>query len=165
MLCFLHVWALFFYEMQWVVFPPVLSFAVEGSFFLFFFSVVVLLLNFFLVSEPCKDDIEICCRKRLFHSARPPPDHYCLQTWAREARDPCWEFWLAWGCMCLALCLNIMYFLKTNKPGSETFILSQIMSEVYNLRITDPFISNLFHLESGAVSITRAKPFQTWWLV
>lgn len=64
-----------FYEMQWVVFPPVLSFAVQG-----FLSDMVPLLNFVLVSEPCKDDTEICCRKKLFHSARPPPDFHVTTT-------------------------------------------------------------------------------------
>ena len=63
---------LIFYEMQWVVFPPVLSFAMQG----FFLSDVVPLLNFLLVSEPCKDDIEICCRKKLFHGPGPPPDFH-----------------------------------------------------------------------------------------
>lgn len=73
MLHFLHVWALFFYEMQWVVFPPLLYRD-------FFLPDVVPLLNFVLVSEPCKDDIEICCRKKLFHSARPPPDFRVTTT-------------------------------------------------------------------------------------
>lgn len=75
---FLNCLGIIFYEMQWVVFPPVLSFAMQG--FFFFLSDVVPLLNFLLVSEPCKDDIEICCRKKLFHSARPPPDFHVTTT-------------------------------------------------------------------------------------
>lgn len=109
MLCFLIVWALFFMKCSGLFFH--LSFLLLCRDF-FYLTWSHCWTSFWCQSPPAKMTLRFVAGRNcsiVRTSSRLSCYHYWLQTRAQEARASCRDFWLAWGCTCLALCPDIMY--------------------------------------------------------